>query len=273
MNDDTTALALRDHLEHVLAGLAPQPSLLTEIHHRHDRRVRRHALALSTGAALTVAAATAVVLIGAASGASTGGDRKRHQPTPLASSPSYSTPKPQESWFTGKIAFPRPTGEIAVYPVQSWKSDPTNSRRSLLVWYDAPARTYCAHDILQTPDNPDGDPGPRSGGSCAAIPRTVTLRTELASYAGACGGFEYVLGLVGPDAPKVEARAIGGPNPDVIVRRLDDAPMPFYLVRDAKAQALMMRYYNAAGHFLRYQMARIPPNARSDVACAVDPPG
>ncbi|MDQ1747636.1 MAG: hypothetical protein QOD07_1899 [Frankiaceae bacterium] len=279
MTDDATGLALRDHLDGVLAGVVPSATLLDTVHAAHHRRVRRRAMALSSGAALTVAAATAAVVVGAAGGAPTTPDHKAHQPIPPASAPSYGTPKPQERWFAGRFAFPRPSGEVAVYPVHPERKDPADTRRSLLVWYSAPAKMYCAHDVLQTPDHPDGDDGPTSGGSCAALPQSMPPRTLLSSFGGECGSFEFVLGIVGVDAPKVEARAVGGPNPDVIIRRLDQAPAPFFLVVDAKAQALMMRYYDAGGHFLRYQMARIPVNARADANCAasqltaVKPPG
>ena len=259
MIDDPAGTALREHLDDVLSGVRPHPFLLENVRAEHDRRSRRRAMAMASGSALTAATATAVVLWGSTIdlGHHVGGHHT--QPTPLAS-PSYPPAQPDERWFAEPYALPRPSGEIARIALPSEDNDPANSRRTLLVWYNAPKDTFCEHDIVQSPDYPEGSEraGGGSSGGCSAIPPSNPRHTGLVSGSENCKGdsWLYWFGVVGADAPTVEVRGVGGPDPQVTTQQLDGAPTPFFVVIDATAPVLEFRYLAADGHLVREQLER-----------------
>jgi hypothetical protein len=280
MTDDPTGLALRDHLDEVLAGLAPDPSLLHSIRAERQRRLRRRTAVLGCASVLTAVTATGAVLWGSL----VAGERDGGRPTPLASAPgpspsespssapsaSYPPAQPNEQWFTGPYAFPRPTGEIVRFPMQLEERDPSDSRRTLLVWYSAPKDTFCAMDLLQTRDHPDGEPSSGVGG-CSAAPSVQPRHTNIVNASESCGriAFPFVFGVLGDDATTVKAYGVGGPDPDVTLRPLDGAPTSLFVVVDATAPALIFRYLDADGHVVREQNLRNHHNLPGEpVNCA-----
>jgi len=265
MIDDPTGLALREHLDAVLADVVPQPSLLDGIRADYDRRMRRRAAMLAGGSALTAAAATATVLVASNVGAADRGVAPGTEPSASSSpsvSPTYPPPQPPERIFTGPYAFARPSGEIATFPLALHQNDPADSRRTLLVWYNAPEDVFCATDILQTSSDPGGG-GTGGGGGCSATPTSKIRRSGLVLGSENCpnGGWGYWFGVVGADTATVEAHAIGGPDPTVTVRRLDGAPTPFFVITDVHASVIDFRYLDADGNEVGHQQSTLPQPA------------
>ncbi|MDQ1683999.1 MAG: hypothetical protein QOC82_736 [Frankiaceae bacterium] len=260
MSDDTTGVALRDHLDEVLAGVTPSPTLLDDVRAAHHRRSRRRATVVAFGSALGTAAATAIVVWGPtfAGAPGDGGGHRHSQPAPLASpsysSPSYPPPQPREKWFHGPYAYGRPTSDVATFPLAAREQDPANSRRTLLVWYAATEAEYCVRDILQSPDDPYGDADGRSGGGCTLVPAQGPTRTNVRESSETCTRWAYVVGMIAPDTARVEARGIGGPTPAVTVRQIRGAPAPVFVVVDASAPTFVFRYLDAAGHQVGYRL-------------------
>jgi len=262
MTDDPTGLALREHLDAVLADVAPRSSLLDGIHDEYGRRMRRRATVVAGGSALTAAAATATVLVASNIGAADRGVAPDTEPSASSSptdSPTYPPPQPPERIFTGPYAFPRPSGEVATFPLALDQNDPADSRRTLLVWYNAPEDSFCASEILQTSSDPGGGGG---GGGCSATPTQKIRRTGLVLGSENCanGGWGYWFGVVGADTATVEAHAAGGSDPTVTVRQLDGAPTPFFVVTDIDIHApeIDLRYLDADGNEVGHQQQTLP---------------
>jgi hypothetical protein len=248
MSDDRAGLALREHLGDVLADVMPRPTLLDDIHAAHQRRLRRRASLLAAGSALTVAAATAAVLW---TTTTTGGHGLVRTKITPAASPSYGPPKPLEEWFTSSFPLARPTGEIVAIPLSSDVLDPADSKRSLVVWYNAGQDVFCSGEVVQDRDHPDGWRGAGGGASCTDNARHRPWASQITSGASNCQGTRYWFGVIGVDAPKVEVTGVGGPDPTLTLRGLEGAPSPFFVVTDIKAPAVLFRYLDAHGKLVR----------------------
>jgi hypothetical protein len=179
-------------------------------------------------------------------------------PTPSPTMPSYPPAQPDPRWFANPFGLPRPSGEIARIPLRSEDNDPVGSRRTLLVWYNATKNTFCEHDIVQTERYPEGSDraGGGGGGGCSATPMALPWRrTQLVTGTESCREdyWPYWLGVVGADAPIVKVHGVPGPNPKVIVQRLQGAPTSFFVAVDAIAPVLLFDYLDAQGHLVRQQ--------------------
>ncbi len=283
MIDDPTGIALRDHLDDLLAGVRPHPSLLDNIRTEHHRRSRRRAIAMASGSVLTSAVATAVVVWGSTAGVvhhGHGGGGRTPQPVPLAS-PTYPPAQPDETWFSA-FGLPRPSGQIARFTLPPDDNDPPDSQHTLLVWYNAGKDTFCAMDIVQTAQYPQGSRlAGGGGGGCSDSSPGHTTHTGLVTSSESCNRdyWPYLFGLVGANAPVVKVHGVGGPDPELIVKRLDGAPRSFFIVIDATAPALRFDYFASDGHLVRQDIERhggLGPNAPVDCHQPVptaSPPG
>lgn len=282
MTDDPTGVALREHLDEILGGVTPSPALLDGIRAGYDRRMRRRATALACGSALTVAAATVAVLLTPTVGNSRQtthpGGRPSVGPTPTVTAPvppDYPPAEPSEKLLTGPFAFPRPSGEIARFRMNHEPGDRAGSRRTLLVWYNAPKDVFCAVDVVQSPDDPNAQRGATYGGGCSLEPAPTTWHTGLVTGSEACDGkyWHYWFGVVGANTATVKAHVAHGPDPDpdVIVGHLDGAPRSFFVVIDVPAPttkpAIVFRYLDANGRVVGEQ-TRIIDNHGDPRGCA-----
>lgn len=278
MSDESTGLALREHLEHVLAAVQPDPMFVDSVRAQHRRQVRRRQAFAAAASALAVAAVSAAAWwIGSAAGSG-----KTPAPTPLASESSTPTPagygpaQPMESWFTGSYPLPRPTNGIAQLPLHSYAIDSPGSKRSVLVWYSADTESYCAHSIVQTPEHPEGYEGESSTGGCSDDAKGVRLGAGAVSSAQACGSesWSFVFGVLGADADRVTAEGLGGPDPKIAVRKLDGWRYGVFVALDVKAPGVLFHFFNAAGHEFRHQQigSASPPSLPTRCGAFIAPP-
>jgi len=261
MSDENTGLALREHLEHVLAGVQPDPMLAQHVRSQHRRRVRRYQAGIATGSALAVAGIVAATMwIGSATGSGTVvhpmplASEGSPTPTPTAA-PSYPPAEPQK-FADGHYPLPPPTGEILRFPLRSEPNDPPGSQRTLMVWHNADTNDYCADSTVQTPEHPTGGGGGSAGGGCAGTTSPDEhLLSGLVLASPACGdeSWSFIFGVLGRNAVKVTAEGVGGPDPEVVTRRLDGWDMSVFLVLDAEAPTVVFHYLDADGHEVRHQ--------------------